>query len=102
MAKQQKTALLSVYNKDGIVEFARELTGLNYRLIASGGTKRALSEAGLDAQDVAEFVGGEAILGHRVVTISREIAAGLLADNHEQAELEHLGIPRIDLVCVNL
>jgi len=98
----QKTALLSVFHKDGIADFARELVALNYRIIASGGTKRALEEAGIAAEDTAAFVGGQAILGHRVVTISREIAAGLLATESDRAELTQLGIQWIDLVCVDL
>jgi phosphoribosylaminoimidazolecarboxamide formyltransferase/IMP cyclohydrolase len=99
-----KTALISVYNKQGIVEFAKELTGLGYEMLASGGTAKVLSEAGLNVKDVASLVGGGAILGHRVVTLSREVHAGLLArDNSEdRKELESLNIPFIDLVCVDL
>src|SRR3989339_102832 len=102
MDTTQKTALLSVFHKDGIADFARELVALGYRVIASGGTKRALEEAGIFAEDTAAFVGGQAILGHRVVTISREIAAGLLATESDRAELMQLGIQWIDLVCVDL
>ncbi len=99
-----KTALISVYNKEGIVEFAKELIGLRYKILASGGTAKVLTEAGLEVTDVASLVGGGAILGHRVVTLSREIHAGLLArDNDEdRKELESLKVPFIDLVCVDL
>lgn len=98
------TALLSVYHKDGIVDFAQQLLDLGWNLIASGGTARTLKEAGLAVRDVAELVGGKAILGHRVVTLSREVHAGLLAIDSQEDTLELLGlnIPRIDLICVDL
>lgn len=98
------TALLSVYHKEGIVEFAGELRKLGWNLIASGGTALVIKEAGLPVRDVAELVGGGAILGHRVVTLSREVHAGLLATTsaEDTAELRRLGIPYIDLACVDL
>lgn len=103
-ANTTRTALLSVYDKNGIVEFARGLADLGFDLIASGGTAKALSDAGLAVRDVSELVGGGAILGHRVVTLSREIHAGLLSRDTEEdrAELAALGISRIDLVCVDM
>ena len=99
-----KTALISVYNKEGIVEFAKELADLGFKILASGGTAKELSAAGIEVTDVASLVGGGAILGHRVVTLSREVHAGLLArDNDEdRSELKKLNIPFIDLVCVDL
>lgn len=101
---QTKNALLSVFNKDGIVEFAQELIKLGWRIFASGGTAKKLLEVSVPVTDVAELVGGEAIFGHRVVTLSREVHAGLLARPIETdlTELEKLGIPFIDLVCVDL
>jgi phosphoribosylaminoimidazolecarboxamide formyltransferase/IMP cyclohydrolase len=99
-----KTALISVYNKDGIVEFAKELKSLDFNILASGGTAKVLGDAGIEVTDVASLVGGGAILGHRVVTLSREVHAGLLARDvaEDRAELEKLKIPFIDLVCVDL
>lgn len=99
-----KTALISVYNKEGIVEFAKELVALDFKILASGGTAKELSSAGIKVTDVASLVGGGAILGHRVVTLSREVHAGLLARDipEDRAELEKLKIPFIDLVCVDL
>ena len=99
-----KTALISVYNKEGIVEFAKELAALGFDILASGGTAKVLTENKIEVKDVAALVGGGAILGHRVVTLSREVHAGLLArDNAEdRKELEDLKIPFIDLVCVDL
>src|SRR5208337_1636701 len=99
-----KVALLSVYHKKGIVEFAKALVALGWRILASGGTAKTLSEAGISVQDVASLAGGQAILGHRVVTLSREVHAGLLARVTEEdtKEMKRLGIPYIDLVCVDL
>jgi len=99
---KKKMALLSVYHKNGIVEFAQELLNLNFELLASGGTAKTLTAAGLPVTDVAEFIGGGAILGHKVVTLARPIYAGLLASADEIPELEDLGYDWVDLVCVDL
>jgi phosphoribosylaminoimidazolecarboxamide formyltransferase / IMP cyclohydrolase len=96
-------ALLSVYDKTGIEEFARGLTELGWQLYASGGTAKTIQASGIAVTDIATLVGGEAILGHKVVSLSREIAAGLLADKAEDmAEMKKLGLPTIDLVCVDM
>ena len=106
-----RTALISVYDKTGIIEFAQDLISLDFKIWASGGTAKHLKDAGVSVEDVANLVGarlpdgqGGAIFGHRVVTLSREIHAGLLAkDNKEdREELQKLKIPFIDLVCVDL
>jgi len=101
---RERAALLSVYDKSGIEEFARALAEGGWRIYASGGTARTLAAAGIATTDVADLVGGGAILGHRVVTLSREIHAGLLARPvaEDLAELDALGVPFIDLVCVDL
>ncbi len=101
--KPHKTALISVYRKEGIAEFARELKDLGWNILASGGTAKHLTEAGVEVTDVATLV-GEPILGHRVVTLSREVHAGLLAKRTPEhlAELEKHHISFIDLVCVDL
>lgn len=92
------TALISVFDKRGIADFAKELAGLGWDLLASSGTAKFLGEQGVAARDVAEIAGGGPILGHRVVTLSREIHAGLLARESDDAEeLEKLGIPWIHL-----
>lgn len=100
----KKNALLSVYNKKGIVEFAGSLVELGWTLYSSGGTAKAIAAASIPVQDVSTLVGGEAILDHRVVTLSREVHAGLLARpiDVDIAELESLGIPWLDLVCVDM
>lgn len=101
MNEGKKIALISVFHKGGITEFARQLLGMGWEILASGGTARHLQEAGLSVRDIATLV-GEPILGHRVVTLSREIHAGLLAKEEHRQELESRGIPWIDLVCVDL
>ncbi len=102
MTKQN--ALISVYNKDGIIEFAKSLQELGWTIYSSTGTAKKFREAGIEANDVAALVGGGAILGHKVVTLSREISAGILADVHnpeEMRQMEELHLPIIDLVCVD-
>jgi len=101
----KKTALISVYHKKGIEKFAKSLIDLGWEIISSGGTAKYLAGHDIPARDVSEIVGGEAILGHRVVTLSREIHAGLMARPEvaeDIAELEKSNIPFIDLVCVDL
>jgi len=95
-------ALISVYDKTGIEEFAAGLHELDWTIYASGGTHRAITEAGVPAIDVAELTGGGAILGHRVVTLSREVGAALLANLDSEEDMEEMkekGYPLIDLVC---
>jgi phosphoribosylaminoimidazolecarboxamide formyltransferase/IMP cyclohydrolase len=101
----KKTALISVYHKENIEKFAKDLVDLGWEIISSGGTAKYLAEKGIKVRDVAELVGGKAILGHRVVTLSREIHAGLLARPDTKEDLDKLArlkIPFIDLVCVDL
>lgn len=103
--KPAGNALISVYNKSGIEDFAAGLVQLGWNVYASGGTKKRLLDAGIKAADTSDLVGGGAILGHRVVTLSREISAGLLADIDEPADVEELAklnIPLIDLLCVDM
>jgi phosphoribosylaminoimidazolecarboxamide formyltransferase / IMP cyclohydrolase len=108
-AKQQEReimrALLSVYDKSGIVELAEGLAGLGWELVSSGGTAAALRDAGLDVSDTAEVTGFPAILGHRVVTLHPRVHGGILADRTDaahRADLEAHGIEPFDLVVVNL
>ncbi len=100
--KVKRTALLSVYRKDGIVNFALGLYALGWNIIASVGTARVL-ETHVAVRDVAGIV-GEPILGHRVVTLSREVHAALLSRDTEEdeRELERIGVPKIDLVCIDM
>ncbi len=98
-------ALLSVYDKSGIVELARELRGMGWDLISSGGTATALRDADLAVTDVAELTGFPAILGHRVVTLHPKVHGGILADRRNpdhQADMAAYGIDPLDLVVSNL
>ncbi len=98
-------ALLSVYDKAGIVELAAGLHELGWRLLSSGGTAAAVRGAGLPVTDVADLTGFPPILGHRVVTLHPALHAGLLADLDQpahRAELDALGIDPIGLLVVNL
>ena len=98
-------ALLSVYDKTGIVEFARSLHELGVELVSSGGTAAAIADAGIPVTDVAELTGVPAILDHRVVTLHPKVHGGLLADPtsaSHQAEMAEYGIAPFDLVVSNL
>lgn len=101
---KQKTALISVYDKTGIADFAKSLSDLGWKIISSGGTAKHLMDAGISVTDVAEITGMPAILSHRVVTLHPKIHGGLLALDTEEhrAELEKYGIPWIDMVCCDL
>ncbi|USN53479.1 MAG: hypothetical protein H6760_04975 [Candidatus Nomurabacteria bacterium] len=93
--------LISVFDKSGLVEALAPLHKLGYtERLASAGTAKLLTESGMPTDDVASLVGGGPILGHKVVTLSREVHAGLLASEAEQAELNELGIPRIEILIV--
>ena len=97
-----KTALLASYEKDAaLVRLGKLLKDSGWTLLGSAGTATYLKENGIECRDVAEIVGAP-ILGHRVVTLSRELHAGLLSTDADAAELEKLGVPRIDLVYVTL
>jgi phosphoribosylaminoimidazolecarboxamide formyltransferase/IMP cyclohydrolase len=98
-------ALLSVYDKTGIADLARGLAGLGWDLVASGGTSKALSEAGVEHRTVESVSGAPEILGHRVVTLHPKIHGGILADRANADHLRDLeahDITAIDLVVVNL
>lgn len=94
-------ALLSVYHKDGLVDFARALHERGWVLFGSSGTYNAVLAANLPITNVAKLTGREPILKHRVVTLSGEVHGGLLATEDMLAELESLGLPWIDLCCVD-
>lgn len=97
-------AILSVYDKAGLVEFANALANMNWELIASGGTARQLREAGLSVLDVAEITGAPEMLGGRVKTLHPAIHGGILARDlpEDRADLGEQGINPLDLVVCNL
>jgi len=100
-----RRALLSVSDKTGLVEFARALEGFGVELLSTGGTAKALRDAGIEVRDVADVTGFPEMLDGRVKTLHPRIHGGLLAvrDNreHMSALLEH-GIEPIDMVVINL
>jgi phosphoribosylaminoimidazolecarboxamide formyltransferase / IMP cyclohydrolase len=100
-----RTALISVSDKTGVVEFARALAGLGVRLLSTGGTARLLADAGLAVTEVAEVTGFPEMLDGRVKTLHPRVHGGLLArrdrPEHLAALAEH-GIAPIDLLVVNL
>ena len=98
-------ALISVYDKTGLVPFARGLADLGFELVASGGTATALEDARLAVTRVEDVTGFPEMLGGRVKTLHPRIHAGILARGGEPGDLRALeehGIERIDLVCVDL
>lgn len=99
-----KRALISVSNKEGIIDFARGLEKLGYEIISTGGTFKALQEAGIKVTRVADVTGFPEILDGRVKTLHPRIHGGILAmrtPQHLQQLAEH-NIDTIDLVAVNL
>ncbi|PYT50702.1 MAG: bifunctional phosphoribosylaminoimidazolecarboxamide formyltransferase/inosine monophosphate cyclohydrolase [Acidobacteria bacterium] len=98
-------ALISVFDKSGIVEFAKRLAALKIEILSTGGTAKLLREAGVSVRDVSDFTGWPEMLGGRVKTLHPKVHGGLLfrrrnAEDQKQAA-EH-GIAPIDLVVVNL
>jgi phosphoribosylaminoimidazolecarboxamide formyltransferase/IMP cyclohydrolase len=102
---KRKWALISAFDKnDALRAFARGLADLSWGILASSGTKKFLDGHGIPSKDVSDIVGAP-ILGHRVVTLSREVYAAILArqDNAgDMAELRRIGVSPISLVCVDL
>jgi len=100
-----KTALVSVSDKTGVVEFAKKLAGLGVKIISTGGTAKKLSEAGLEIAGVESVTGFPEMMNGRVKTLHPKIHGGLLGlrdePEHTAAMKKH-GIEPIDLVCVNL
>jgi len=98
-------ALISVYDKTGIVDFAQALAKLGVEIVSTGGTSRLLASSGIKVREVSDLTGFPEILDGRVKTLNPRIAAGLLAirenPQHMNQVSEHK-LPLIDLVCVNL
>ena len=98
-------ALISVSNKEGVVELAAQLAGLGIKLLSTGGTARLLQQAGIEVTEVSDYTGFPEMLDGRVKTLHPKVHGGLLArrDSPEHmAALEAHGIGRIDLLVVNL
>lgn len=100
-----KRALLSVYDKTGIVEFAKELQNLGVEIISTGGTAKILREAGVKIKEISEVTKFPELLEGRVKTLHPKIQAGILAVRAKKEHLRALekeGIETIDLIAVNL
>jgi phosphoribosylaminoimidazolecarboxamide formyltransferase / IMP cyclohydrolase len=98
-------ALISVFDKTGVVEFARALASLDVEIVSTGGTSRLLASAGIKVREISDLTGFPEILDGRVKTLNPRVAAGLLAvrqnaEHMHQIAEHHLSL--IDLVCVNL
>ncbi len=99
-----KRSLFSVYDKTGLVDLARPLAKRGVEIVASGGTARALLQAGLNVQSVSDVTGSPEILGGRVKTLHPAIHGGILSRRipADREELEGQGWDEVDLVVVNL
>src|SRR5581483_4369126 len=104
MSKIQRV-LLSVTDKTGLVDFARQLSGMGAELISTGGTARLIRESGIAVREVSELTAFPEMLDGRVKTLHPKVAGGILAmrarPEHMRALAEH-AIPPIDMVVVNL
>jgi phosphoribosylaminoimidazolecarboxamide formyltransferase/IMP cyclohydrolase len=100
-----RRALLSVSEKQGILEFARGLEELGVEIVSTGGTARELARSGIETRGIEDFTGFPQMLDGRVKTLHPRLYAGLLARRDEEAHLSAAadqGIEQVDLVCVNL
>src|SRR6202011_2637537 len=98
-------AILSVFDKTGVVDFARGLEGLGFEVFSTGGTEALLREAGINVRGVQELTGFPEMLGGRVKTLHPAVHGGILAlrgDAGHLDELAHRGLQPIDVVVSNL
>lgn len=100
-----KRAIISVSNKKGVVEFAKELHGMAIEILSTGGTAKTLREAGIPVKDVSEHTGSPEMLDGRVKTLHPRIHGGLLSRRSNPKDMEEIkkyNIEMIDMVVVNL
>lgn len=98
-------ALISVSDKTGVAEFARELVRMGWQIIATGGTMTMLRQSGIDVINISDVTGFPEICDGRVKTLHPKVHGGLLARRDDESHLQALrenGIEFIDMVCVNL
>lgn len=101
----QKRVLISVSDKTGIIEFAKELEMLGYEIISTGGTKKTLDDAGIKTIGISDYTGFPEILGGRVKTLHPAVHGGLLAVRDNEIHIEEMkknNLKYIDMVVVNL
>jgi len=102
---QIKRALISVTDKNGIVEFARKLSSFGVEILSTGGTAAQLRKSGITVKDVSEYTGFPEMMDGRLKTLHPKIHGGLLAlrDNPEHVKsMKKQGIEPIDMVVINL
>ena len=100
-----KRALVSVSDKTGIVDFAKQLESFGIEMVSTGGTARVIRKAGISVKDVSELTGFPEIMDGRVKTLHPLIHGGILARRDDQNHMKAVGelkIPLIDLIVVNL
>ena len=101
--KNKYLALISVSDKNGIVDFAKQLISLSFEIISTGGTSKELKNSGIPVTDISDKTNFPEIMGGRVKTLHPTIHAGILARQPEDNKiLDQLKINKIDLVVVNL
>lgn len=101
----KKLALISTYDKTGVIQFAQDLIELGYQIVSTGGTAQSLREAGLQVTQVSEFTGAPEVFGGRVKSLHPKIHGGLLMrtdDPQDQSEAAAQGYNAIQIVAVNL
>jgi phosphoribosylaminoimidazolecarboxamide formyltransferase/IMP cyclohydrolase len=104
MAKIRRT-VISVSNKTGIVELAKELNTMGVEILSTGGTAKALRDAGISVKDVSDYTGFPEMLDGRVKTLHPKVHGGLLSRRNNPKDMEEIkkhGIETIDMVVVNL
>lgn len=100
-----KRALISVFDKKGIVEFAKELNLMDIQILSTGGTAKILREAGIPVKEVSEYTGFPEMLDGRVKTLHPKVHGGLLSRRNNPKDMEEIkkyGIETIDMVVINL
>ncbi len=98
-------ALISVTDKSGVADFAKELAAMGVEIVSTGGTAKVIREAGVPVKDVSELTGFPEMMDGRVKTLHPKVHGGILAirDNEKHmAQMKEHGIPSIELVVVNL
>ena len=105
MFNMKRRALISVSDKTGVVDFARELAELGFEIVSTGGTAKAITDAGIPCTGVSDITGFPECLDGRVKTLHPAIHAGVLAmrsNPEHMKQIEQLGVVPIDVVCINL
>jgi len=100
-----KRAIISVSNKEGIVDFAKALSSMAIEILSTGGTAKALRDAGIPVKEVSEYTGFPEMLDGRVKTLHPKIHGGILSRRSNPEDMEEVkkhGIDTIDMVVVNL